>query len=197
MRQSARFTDQRRKKVRHFDERGHAHFLTFSCYSRLPLLSKDKSRWWLIDALQRARQKHNFHLWGWIIMPEHVHLLLLPVRPGYKMAAVLADIKRPVGEVAIAWLEMNHPQFLSRLTVQNRNRTYRRFWQAGPGQDRNVYDPAVAHKILDYIHNNPVRRGLVGRAEDWPWSSARDWAGSEDVPLSVDKAIPGMTELSP
>jgi len=54
------------------------------------------------------------------------------------------------------------------VTVRNRNRTYRRFWQAGPGQDRNVYDADTALAVIEYIHNNPVRRGLVSRAEDWP-----------------------------
>ncbi len=118
--------EQRRKQVRHFDEPGHAHFLTFSCYRRLPLLSKDRSRRWLIDAIQAARLKHQFDLWGWVIMPEHVHLLLWPKHPGYRTHLILADIKRPVGQEAIRWLEANHPEFLARLTVHNRNRTYRR-----------------------------------------------------------------------
>jgi putative transposase len=185
-------TEQHRKKVRHFDEPGHAHFLTFSCYHRMPLLSKDRSRGWLIEALQSARQKHCFDLWGWVIMPEHVHLLLWPKHSGSKTPTILADIKRPVGQQAIDWLEANHPDFIERLTVRNRNRTYRRFWQAGPGQDRNVYDPDAAHQILEYIHNNPVQRGLVALSEQWPWSSARDWAGQENVLLRVDKTMPSI-----
>jgi putative transposase len=160
----------------------------------LPLLSKDRSRQWLIDAIHKARQKHGFHLWAWVIMPEHVHLLLWPREAGYKMRQILADIKRPVGEIAIAWLEANHPEFLIRLTVRNRNRTYRRFWQAGPGQDRNVYDPDTAHQIAEYIHGNPVTRGLVSRTEDWAWSSAAEWAGSSESLLCVDKTIPSITQ---
>jgi len=195
MGESAHVTEVRRKTVHHFDEAGHAHFLTFSCYRRLPLLSKDRSRGWLIEALQAARNKHRFDLWGWTIMPEHVHLLLWPRHAGYRTSAILADIKRPVGQRAIAWLEANHPEFLARLTVVHHSRTYRRFWQAGPGQDRNVYDPATAHEILRYIHENPVRRGLVARPEEWPWSSAADWAGREDVPLKADKTIPGISEF--
>ena len=187
-------TERRRKKVRHFDEPGHAHFLTFSCYHRLPLLGKDRSRRWLIDAVQKARAKHGFHLWAWVVMPEHVHLLVWPKEPGYKIERLLADIKRPVGETAIAWLDANHPEFLLRLTVRNRNRTYRRFWQAGPGQDRNVYDPAAAHQIAEYIHGNPVKRGLVSRPEDWSWSSAAEWAGSKQPLLKVDKTIPAITD---
>jgi putative transposase len=125
-------------------------------------------------------------------MPEHVHLLVWPKQANPRMQAILADVKRPVGQEAIAWLETNHPEFLAQLTVHNRNRTYRRFWQAGPGQDRNVIDPSAAHQILEYIHNNPVCRGLVATSEQWSWSSAADWAGRDDVPLRVDKTIPSL-----
>jgi REP element-mobilizing transposase RayT len=133
-------TDKHRKKIQHFNEPGHAHFLTFSCYRRMPLLSKDRSRNWLIEAIIAARQKHGFELWAWVAMPEHVHLLIWPRKSEYRIPTILADIKRPVGQQAIAWLELNHPEFLEKLTVRNRNRIYHRFWQAGPGQDRNVYD---------------------------------------------------------
>ncbi|MCD4728234.1 MAG: hypothetical protein K8R46_11260 [Pirellulales bacterium] len=147
----------------------------------------------MIDAIQAARQKHCFDLWGWVIMLEHVHLLIWPRQPGYRMQAILADIKRPVGQKAIEWLEANNSDFLARLTVRNRNRTYRRFWQAGPGQDRNVHDPNTTHQILEYIHNNPVQRGLVAQPEQWPWSSAENWAGRKDVPLMVDKTLPSIS----
>jgi len=182
-----------RKMVRHYDEPGDAHFLTFSCYRRMPLLSKDRSRGWLADAIEDARKKHRFDLWAWVFMPEHVHLLIWPRLPEYRTKSILADIKRPVGQQAMAWLQINSPAFLERLTVHNRNRTYRHFWQPGPGQDRNVYDAATAHEIVEYIHNNPVRRGLVHRAEDWPWSSAADWAGHEEVVLKVDRTMPTTT----
>ena len=186
--------ERRRKKVRHYDEPGDAHFLTFSCYRRMPLLSKDRSRIWLIESLQDARQKHALDLWAWVIMLEHVHLLIWPRLPGYKTKRILADVKRPVGQKAIASLEVQCAAFVERLTVRNANRTYRHFWQPGPGQDRNVYDAETAHHLVEYIHGNPVRRGLVGRAEDWPWSSAADWAGRADVVMKIDRTIPPSTQ---
>ena len=63
-----------RKKVKHYDREGDAHFLTFSCCQRLALLSKDRTRQWFLDALDKGRVKHGFDLWAWVIMPEHVHL---------------------------------------------------------------------------------------------------------------------------
>jgi putative transposase len=182
-----------RKKVKHYDLDRDAHFLTFSCYRRMPLLSKDRSRQWFIDALEKARAKHQFDLWAWVIMLEHVHLLIWPRLVGYKTKKILASIKKPVGYNAIQFLEQNAPEFLERLTVWNQNRTYRRFWQAGPGVDNNLFQPKSIHNAIEYIHNNPVRRGLVARQTDWVWSSARDWSGYEDVPIKVDRTVPMLT----
>ena len=184
----------RRKGVRHFDLPGDAHFLTFSCFHRLPLLNKDRTRRWLLESIAEARVRHNFHLWAWVIMPEHVHLFIHPCKSNYEMAAILSSIKRPVGEKAIAYLSTRKSQFLERLTVRTRTRTYRRFWQAGPGQDHNIYDSATAHRVVDYIHNNPQLCGLVSRAENWYWSSARDWGGAMDVPIRVDRTLPSIVE---
>jgi putative transposase len=185
-----------RKRVRHFDLPGDAHFLTFSCFHRLPLLSRDRTRKWLVEAVSDARTKHGFDLWAWVIMPEHVHMLIYPRGIDCKTSDVLADIKRPVAQRAIAYLVSCRSSFLNRLTVRNSNRTYRRFWQAGPGQDHNIYDPATAHRVVEYIHFNPQRRGLVERAEDWDWSSAGDWNGRSDVPIRVDRTLPAVSEIS-
>ncbi len=193
MKRKAEMIPKRRKRVQHFDEPGDAHFLTFSCYHRMALLSKDRTRSWLAEAVEDARTKHRFDLWAWVFMPEHVHLLIWPRHAEYKTDKVLADIKRPVGRKAVRWLEANRPAFLERLTVRNRNRTYRRFWQAGPGQDRNVCDVATAHQIVEYIHTNPVTRGLVAQPKDWPWSSASEWAGKEATILKIDRTLPRLS----
>jgi len=194
MAEKAKQVLKRRKQVQHFDEPGHAHFLTFSCYGRMALLGKDRTRLWLVDAIDEARAKHQFDLWAWVFMPEHVHMLIWPRQTAYETKKILADIKRPVGQKAIGWLKRNSPTYLKRLTVRNRNRTYHRFWLAGPGQDRNVYDVATAYQMIEYIHNNPVRRGLVAHAEDWLWSSAAEWAGKVDVLLKIDRSLPTLME---
>ena len=64
------------------------------------------------------------------------------------------------------------PQWLERITVQHRNRSTRRFWQAGGGFDRNTIEPHVILAMIDYIHGNPVRELLVEKPEHWKWSSA-------------------------
>ncbi len=182
-----------RKRCRRHDEPGQAHGLTFSCYRRLPLLSKDRTRRWLIEAIDEARRLARFDLWAYDIMPEHAHLLLAPRSPPVGISRILRRIKRPVGRKAIAYLESTSPAWLARLTVIGSDGAVeRRFWQAGGGYDRNLVEPDTAWKVVDDFHRNPVRRGLVGRPEDREWSSARWYAGIRPVPLEIDPTLPRL-----
>ena len=97
----------------------------------------------------------------------------------------------------LVYLAEHSPKFLEHLTVRNRGRTYHRFWQPGSGYDENVSDVGALHEIIGYIHQNPVRRGLVNRAEDWPWSSARAWGGLavDESQLRVDRTLPAALEV--
>ena len=165
-----------RKRVKHYDEPGHAHFLTFSCYHRLPLLSKDRTRMWLINAINHARLMHGFHIWAWVTMPEHVHLLIWPPQPA-STAEILRSIKVPVAKRAIAYLRQHSPRFLERLACPTPDGLEYHFWQPGPGFDRNITEPAIVYDRIDYIHHNPVKRGLVAKPGDWIWSSYLDWHG--------------------
>ena len=168
----------------------HAHELTFSCYRGYKLLSKDRTRQWLVDALDRARQKHDFHLWSYVIMPEHVHLTLLPQKSDYKISDILYSIKKPVSEKATNYLRRTNPQWLERLTVRRPNGEIKRhFWQAGGGYDRNIVTMKALTGSIFYIHANPVRRGLVVSPTDWEWSSARWYEGERDVKLRMDVSM--------
>ncbi len=177
-----------RKSRRSFNEPGHAHFLTYSCHERLPLLAKDRVRRWVIDAMDVARRRHEFDLLGYVIMPEHVHQLILPRRDHYRMDRILADLKRPVSVRAKEYLiETNQTQWLNRLTVREGTDSTFRFWLAGGGFDQNITTEKSLPEIIEYIHANPVRRGRVRSPLDWEWSSARFWAGLGPVHLEMDQ----------
>ncbi|MFQ5806781.1 MAG: transposase [Phycisphaerae bacterium] len=184
-----------RKRRTTWNEPGHAHELTFSCFPRLPLLTKERTRRWLIEALDRARQRWCFELWAYVIMPEHVHVLLYPTSAEYSISAVLKAIKQPVARRALLHLRRFAPHFLDRLRVGRPGRVEYRFWQAGGGYDRNIYDEATAWACVEYIHGNPARRELCAVPTDWLWSSARWYAGLDDVPLEMD-ACPQSPSLA-
>jgi putative transposase len=177
-----------RKKRRSINEPGHAHFLTFSCWKRWPLLSKDRSREWVIEAMAQLRESQNVAVWAYVIMPEHVHLLILPRTRNYEMRRILAALKAPVSRAAKLFLQQTNNQFwLRQLTTKQGNRETFRFWQPGGGYDGNVWNERTIQQVIDYTHANPVRRGLVDRPTDWKWSSARAHVGDFDVPLQIDR----------
>ena len=65
-----------RKTRRRFDEPGQARELTFSCYHGYQFLNRDRTRSWFLEELESARRKWSFDLWAYVLMPEHVHLLI-------------------------------------------------------------------------------------------------------------------------
>ncbi len=134
--------------------------------------------------MQRTRRKLNVQIWAYVIMPEHVHVLVWPKDAVYEVRQIRAALKIPVQRQALKFLRRRAPQFLERLKdVQPSGESHYRFWQRGGGYDRNVIEPATLLTMIDYIHNNPVRRGLVVQATDWIWSSARFYAGIRPVPM--------------
>ena len=177
----------RRKTCKRYNDPGHSHALTFSCFKRQAFLSKDGSRKWLIEAIDRARTKHRFHVWAYAIMPEHAHLLIWPTEVTYDVSDILNSIKQSVAKRALLYVRREAPAFLARMEDRQPNgKTHYRFWQRGGGYDRNVIEPKSAHQQIEYIHNNPVRRGLCMKAEDWFWSSAADYIRASVGPLSID-----------
>ena len=110
---------------------------------------------------------------------------------------ILQSLKLPVAQRAIHWLEKNGPRILDRLLdVQPGGDRAFRFWQRGGGYDRNMRSVRDTHEKLHYVHLNPVRRELVSRPEDWPWSSARAWATGVDEPLKIDRESLPVLELT-
>jgi putative transposase len=167
--------DAYRKELRRIEREGDARFLTFSCYQRRPLLDDPGARDAVADQLHLTRSRLSFKLFAWVIMPEHVHLLLLPAR-GTTVPQILTAIKRPVAHRLIQrWKSSDDPR--SELTKAANGQC--RLWQAGGGYDRNIFTREELSEKLNYIHENPVRRGLVESPTDWVWSSYRSLSGLE------------------
>ena len=106
-------------------------------------------------------------------MPEHVHLLVVPMKPTSQISTLLADIKRPFSWKLKRQLDEERHPLLEELTIRQRPGVLTfRFWQEGGGYDRHLTEPGTIVATMNYIHQNPVRRGLCRRATEWQWSSA-------------------------
>ena len=137
------------KPVRYQDQHC-LHFITFSCYQRMPLLDTLAAKQTFEQELERVRNWYGCYITGYVVMPEHVHLLISePERS--KLSVVL--------------------QMLKQITSKKlRAKHLPRFWQVRY-YDFPVWSEAKRIEKLRYIHRNPVKRGLVERPEFWKWSS--------------------------
>jgi putative transposase len=179
-----------RKLVKHYEEAGHLRELTFTCYSRMPLLTNDVWREMLSRAIDAAADRHGWRLTAFVFMPEHVHLLFFPTQSASTIESLLKAIKRPYSFRIKQLLAKHRSPLLQRLTIRQRPGVMTfRFWQEGPGYDRNLETEAAVLAAIDYIHLNPVRRELCNQAIDWQWSSARFYINPSGP---VDPALPKL-----
>jgi len=126
------------------------HFVTFSCYRRLPLLRSAQSKDLLLEILGKVRDRYGFALVGYVVMPEHVHLLI-------------SEPKRGTPSIVLQVLKERASRHL-------KGSSYPRFWQSR-FYDFNVWSSKKRTEKLLYMHLNPVKRRLVAHPADWPWSS--------------------------
>ena len=165
---------------------GHAHELTFSCFKRQPFLKSDKVKNYIIESIECASYEHDFSIIAYVIMPEHVHLMIYPSAELYSISKILKSIKQPVSKRVINQLRESNSIHLKRMETGLESPQYR-FWQDGGGYDRNYFTNKDILIQINYIHNNPIRRGLVENPVEYEWSSAATWLSGVDGLLHVKK----------
>jgi putative transposase len=141
---------------------GHFHFVTFSCYRRQQFFRSASGRTLFERSLETMRLRYQFVVAGYVVMPEHVHLLV-------------SEPQKAVLSKALQALKLS-------VSVQSKQRP---FWQIRY-YDFNVYSPGKRSEKIDYMHRNPVIRGLVADSIDWPWSSYHHYATGERGTVEID-----------
>jgi putative transposase len=163
-------------KLKRYHGRGDLHFITFSCYERRALLGTVRARDLFLKILEQVRRRCLASVVGYVVMPEHVHLLLSEPRKG-TLAKLLQVLKQRVSHAMRRRRRREVGGQLS-LAFPVSSAGLRRFWQRRY-YDFNVYSAQKIREKLDYIHTNPVRRKLVMHPKDWPWSSWAFYARGE------------------
>jgi len=159
----------------------------------MPLLVGDAVRRLVCESIDRAMSTQQFRLAAFVLMPDHVHLLVYPVTPDPRIDRLLLAIKRPASFRIKRLLQDRQSPLLKQRTIRERpGKSAFRFWQEGGGYDRNLSQVTTTLSAIDYIHMNPVRRGLVPQSRHWKWSSAR-WYESDG--RFVDPDLPTVHGL--
>ena len=180
-------------RLRRHDESGHLHFLTVSTFRRLQFFRHRSVRDAFVGAMRTVRETSPIRWIGYVVMPEHVHVLVLPQAFGSKrvlpISKVLHDLKGLSGkagkEALRAYWRRNHTLGSSAMDAWATGQGDKRFWKPR-GYDFNVVDERKVLEKLDYMHRNPIRRGLVNRAEQWLWSSYRFYELADESMIGMD-----------
>ena len=147
-----------------FHHSGQTHFVTFCCYHRRRLLLGDQRCRVFESALERVRRSYLLCIYGYVVMPEHVHLLLSEPRQD-TLADALKSLKQGVSRQLLGNTE--------------------HFWQKRY-YDFNIRNYEQFREKLRYIHRNPVKRGFCDRPEDWLWSSFRHYATGVEGRVEIE-----------
>jgi len=169
------------KRLRRLTGHGDLHFITFCCYQRRALLGTARARNAAVRILLEVRGRYGFALVGYVIMPEHVHLLISE-SASVKPAKVIQVFKQRLSRRMRGKKRARKGQLTLRFPGEDAG--LRRFWQRRY-YDFNVYSRAKVQEKLHYMHANPVKEKLVQHPGDWPWSSWNYWHRGEGL-LKMD-----------
>jgi putative transposase len=152
---------------------GHLHFITCSCYHRLPLLGKPGRRTWFLELLEQARQRYGFVVVGYVVMPEHFHVLIGEPEKGTP-STVMQVVKQRFAKRVLR--SQRKRECIAQASLWRENESHpAQVWQAR-FYDFNIWSRHKRVEKLRYMHENPVKRGLVLEPGQWAWSSFRDYA---------------------
>ena len=156
------------------------YFLSFAVVQWIDVFTRKEYRDILINSLKFCQEHKGLLLHGWCIMSSHVHLLASSLI--LDLSGTLRDFKKFTGKKVIEAIVSNaqesRKEWMLRIfkdagQANSRNTNYQ-FWRQD-NQPKECYSPAFTIQKLNYIHNNPVEAGIVDKAEEYVYSSARDY----------------------
>ena len=164
-----------------------AYYLTSVTKDRLPVFRTTAVNNVVCAAVDEARRSAGFLLLAYVLMPDHLHAV---IGSELKPSKVLHYVNGIVAHRVIGFLKTNgHELSLKKLRHAKKDRGYRYSLWDHHAQAKVLTGEDVVLQKIHYVHQNPVRAGLVKRAEDYIWSSVRCWSGTEreSEPLTIDK----------
>jgi putative transposase len=167
----------------------HLYFITTSAVQRAHIFRRDVIKRILIDGLNTGRILDQYELFAFVVMPNHVHLILRCLAE-YTPGDVMREFKKATANLILRHYEAENNQaalaFCASSVKPGQDQQYT-IWN-DEYQAKNVFSPAFLCQKLDYIHNNPVQPQwhLAERPEAYLWSSARFYLaeGRALIPLS-------------
>lgn len=156
------------------------HFLTATVVNWLPVFASRPIAQILLDSLRFLQEQERIILYAYVIQENHTHL----VAESDDLSKEMGDFKSWTARAIITFLEERKADHILHQLAESKlphktDRTYQ-LWQEG-SHPQLIQGEAMMRQKIEYIHNNPVKRGYVDKPTDWRYSSARNYAGMEGL----------------
>ncbi|MEW6085690.1 MAG: RHS repeat-associated core domain-containing protein [Chloroflexota bacterium] len=157
------------------------YFVTFTVVEWLPVFIDEASCKIVVDSLNFCYANKALRINAYVIMPTHMHAVLFDAGfDPFQLKRTLDDFRKFTGRQLLDFCAEHRPSnFNEEFRKHAGTDRERRFWQASRHPEGILSEKFLIQKV-NYIHDNPRRKGLVRKAEDWRYSSAAFWMGVED-----------------
>jgi putative transposase len=162
----------------------HLHFTTCSCYRRWPLFASARVKNLFVKILGEVRDRYGFALVGYVVRPNHIHLIISEPAKGTP-STVMQVLKQRVSRRLRRKPRKKVSSQQLRLPFRHAHDSLPQFWQPR-FYDFNVWSQGKFVEKLHYMHLNPLKRKLVAHPRDWPWSSYSFYAKKEIGLVRID-----------
>jgi putative transposase len=164
----------------------YVYFVTFSVIDWLPVFVNPEPTQIIVDSLRYCIREKGLCINAYVIMPNHVHMIVFDEKfDNERLRHTLVDFRKFTGRKLASFIENNLPVSLAVVTRSKElTDRERRVWQPGWHAEGLVSENFWKQK-MDYIHENPVRKGYVRLPEQWRYSSAGYWVDGEEGDIPV------------
>jgi putative transposase len=162
-----------------------AHFITSTIVEWLPVFTTAACCDILVRSFEFCRKQKALRIHAWVILDNHFHAIM----SGPELARTVADLKKFTAREILGQLKLERREWLLNQLIYFRSAHKRQsahqIWQEGVHPQRIATDEMMLQK-LEYLHNNPVKRGFVASPEHWVYSSAHEWLEGAVTAMCVD-----------
>lgn len=169
-----------------FKDNDKLYFVTFAVINWIDLFIREEYKKIMLDSWEYCMQNKGMELYGWCIMTSHIHMIIGSRKD--KLERIIQNMKRHTSEQLKAAIKNNHAESRKEWIIgmmeyagkKNGNNIHFQLWQQH-NHPIELNNPKIAWQKLEYIHQNPVKAGIVERPEDYLYSSARDYYGMKGL----------------
>ncbi|TKK71659.1 transposase [Ilyomonas limi] len=171
-------------------DQNNPYYLTFQVVKWVDVFTRNEYKQIVINSFDYCRKHKGLELYAYVLMTNHIHLIARAKEP-FQLSDIIRDFKKFTANQLLPLLQLPQESrsdwIMKRFEFAAREHQRNSHYQLWTHENHAVelFTPAFTQQKMEYIHNNPVRTGIVEKPEDYLYSSARNYAGLKSV-LEID-----------